>query len=729
MSTILHVDGFDHQSFSSNDFGGTSVGLYDTISNGGQITADVTNKRTGSACVSIVQDGLTITRLVKTVATQHGVLSFYVRIAAAPSVRSQIFHTAGAGAAFLIGVNTNGTVFANIGGSGEATGPLIADDEWHRIDLRWDSSADPYTWDVQIDGVDIDDEPITRTGLSAANVTSYGIGANTATHTLTCLYDDLIYSETLADFPLGGHRVLSLVPTSDGTHVLNSNIVLGDGSAIVNAYAALDEWPPTATTNHSDTITQPAIGASDYAEVRFPGPTLVSPETIHAVVGLAALGSDGTAANHGITRIVGDVTDDIYDGDMSETANHYRTKLLTAPTGGWTEAAITALRARVGFSTDAADDPEWRALMLMVAAVGEDEPEPPAPVVYTVTRRQNVGRNVQPLLTGLSIRDNRDPTAGYSIRSWHPRPKFSDLQPAKGGPIARPNAIDVALDEAARYGKAISIRLDCGRWSPTWAQEWGTVTITDRTGATFTCPQWWQQGYIDAYEELIERLAALYDGRILDITVSGTMTEYAEPLIRQAPQAATQATLEAAGFTTDLDAAAIEASMRAHAVAFESTRSVFAFNPAHTLNDGVWKVGDLNQTLEWIDMFCELLGKKHGIIGNDSLNMYRLENSANYVAMYDYMWTKRALGFPVAIQTATWDVVGGRLIEAMQYARRHKVHLLELPLKFATAETSGAYQGQPDLASQDLIDLWDRRFTANARPHHRTRHHLNVDAG
>ncbi len=372
MATLTWVDSFDHQVASTVTY--TSKAFYDQIGRAPGVTFDTTNQRTGAACLQIVQDGVTATFISKTVSTNMIVVSFYVRIATNPGNKSQFFHTLGATVNALVGVDTNGIVFANIGGAGEQDGVAdISDGNWHRIDIRYDTSGATHALDVEVDGTAL--TQVTSAQAGGSTITAYRIGSNTAAHTMTFQADDLVVSQTSGDFPIGDHRVELKVPNDDSADsVYGTNVMeQGDGTDLSGSnegYQYLNEWPPTTGTNNADTVTQAANGTGNFVEVEFEDVSLGAGESLLGVVmGRAAIQSDGTSSNNGTTRFVDGSNAtllDLYSGDQSDTALRYLAQLIPAPGGTWDTTEVNAIACRVGLSSDANPDPEWAALAIEV---------------------------------------------------------------------------------------------------------------------------------------------------------------------------------------------------------------------------------------------------------------------------------------------------------------------------------------------------------------------------
>ena len=358
------IDGFDHQALSVNRFGGaTTTGLYVQVDNvpGMSFIAG----RTGGLALRVASSG-TATRLKKEFAANggHRIFSAYLRVAGALTNQIEVFDCGfGASGADLRINTTTGAIVPSIGGVIKTTGPVVADGQWHLIDWYLDSSANPWVMRYAVDGVQ---QPM-ETQAIAADTTSnsnFWFGHSTTAPGQAFDYDDFVYSSNPASYPIGPHKVLTLVPDHDGTHNAGTNVMeneTGTDIGVTNAWSELDEWPPTL----AGYVQQAATGASNYAEAGFPDTT---EETVWGAEVVAAMFSAGTTANSATTRIVdsnagGATVVDIYTGDMSETVAHYRRVMVPITDVG----QFNALRVRMGFATSVGSIPRWDALMLQYA--------------------------------------------------------------------------------------------------------------------------------------------------------------------------------------------------------------------------------------------------------------------------------------------------------------------------------------------------------------------------
>lgn len=379
MASLVYCDGFEHQVVAAATppgYGNGNQKLWNQGNNFNNVTAS-TGRRASTFAYHLVETGAVAVNVGKTwvgateisggaaasAAARTCVVSFYVKIAAAPGVTSSIFMAflATGGNTFL-GMDATGHFVAQrLGGGSQATAGTYADGAWHRIDVRIDTTANPWLVAWSVDGVA---QTTLSEAVAAEDIASIRFGSSQTGHNLTFDVDDWVVSATSADYPLGEYAVKALVPTGDGTHVAGTNIIEANGGAdigVVTAFDLVDEWPPNTT----DWVQQVAIGATNYAEVTFADPDAA--DTIALVQGLAAVFSASTAANNLTMRIVdsgGATLADIFSGDVSDTTLRYQsTKVALNPTN----AALAGYKGRIGFSSDASPVPQCSALMLQYA--------------------------------------------------------------------------------------------------------------------------------------------------------------------------------------------------------------------------------------------------------------------------------------------------------------------------------------------------------------------------
>lgn len=362
MPTLTWLDSFYHQQQGAT-FYGTNAGIYDTSNRSAGLSA-VTGRRPEAFALQVVEDGVTATRVGKTIAAGNRTLveSFYFKVSATPSVDSN-FWQAIATINGQIGISaTTGTVFYTSGsGVVKTVAGNWADGAWHRVDVKFVTSATPYTLDLFIDGVSQTQHVSNAT--TAADITESRLGSNTATHTLTVQITDWVRSVTSGDYPIGAHRCLALIPNADGTHSWTSTHMGTEAglvaSSATNLFQSVDEWPANLT-DYIQAGTSTTSG--EYAEVAMldAWPS----ETVWAARSVAAIFSAGTAANSATTRVVDAANAtklDLYVGDQSDTSLRHQATMIPSVTDATT---LNGLKWRVGFPTDSNPQPEWSALLI-----------------------------------------------------------------------------------------------------------------------------------------------------------------------------------------------------------------------------------------------------------------------------------------------------------------------------------------------------------------------------
>jgi hypothetical protein len=75
-----------------------------------------------------------------------------------------------------------------------------------------------------------------------------------------------------------------------------------------------------------------------------------------------------SAADNGKTSIFDGATETvIFSGDMSQTALQYKSATITPAAATWSQAALSGLVARVGYSTDSSPNPYWDSIIAEAA--------------------------------------------------------------------------------------------------------------------------------------------------------------------------------------------------------------------------------------------------------------------------------------------------------------------------------------------------------------------------
>lgn len=249
------------------------------------------------------------------------------------------------------------------------------------------------------------------------------------------------------------------------------------------------------------------------------------------------------------------------------------------------------------------------------------------------------------------------------------------------------SSIDNFVNTAAAKNCNVYIRMFAGPDCPTWLNDRvGTVTIVNEyDGVTNDVVQWWKPEVRTAYRDLMQTLAARYDGtnrpdnsRILAITMSRCMTTYAEPFIRELSSAETRANLRAAGYTGELDKVCQIETVQDHAEIWQRTRSSFAINPYQNLTATDWNT-DMAFTFDFMDQAHQILGPRL-LLQNNSLRPIDLLGgvNGNYGKLYDKMHELFMAGATIGFQSAQFVRQDNRWKEALQQATDYGASYVEL---------------------------------------------------
>jgi hypothetical protein len=316
-------------------------------------------------------------------ATGHRIFSLYFRCSNIPSAQAAFLDENIGGSGADISVTTVGKLRHSLNGvvMDIDTSPVVADNQWHLLDVYYNTTANPWVLRYALDGVENRRRMAAHVAADTGSATTLWIGHQTTATGATFDYDDLIRSTVAADFPLGAHKNLWLVPTFDGTHAAGSNVIeANDGTdiGVATAFDLMDEWP----ANTADYVQQVANGGSNYAEVGFTD--IPTSENVYGVMGyMAGFASAVSAMTGADTRIVTDLGvphgASMFTGDMSETALHYRVDNKLGPSGNpWSPLQVNRLRMQVGRATDvSSSQPRWSALGIAVCVDDRANPVPP----------------------------------------------------------------------------------------------------------------------------------------------------------------------------------------------------------------------------------------------------------------------------------------------------------------------------------------------------------------
>ena len=335
-------------------------------------TFSTTTVRTGSRSLR-VNPTLGAQRGTATISSANKFIArVYIRFTTLPTLTTDLFTS---GASRRPGVYFNSVDsklyagYTNVTAQLGATGVAVTTGIWYRVEMKLDSSANPWTIDVQVDGAVTGQQ---TNALAAENTADFACGIVNFSPTADMFYDDVLVSQTLADYPLGAGHGNARVPTADGTHNIVTAFKRGTTStsitnATTTAYQLVDEIPVSmgATDDYIAQVENAGDG-TEYAEQDYANTGETQAPTAVEVLtgGHAASGNPCNGKwqinDNGTISLTQQLT-------TPGTAGVWKTtQFATAPSTGvaWTLALLDAIRTRCGYSTDANPDIYFDSVMI-----------------------------------------------------------------------------------------------------------------------------------------------------------------------------------------------------------------------------------------------------------------------------------------------------------------------------------------------------------------------------
>jgi predicted ribosomally synthesized peptide with SipW-like signal peptide len=345
--------------FESGAVSAVGSGLFDEVHTvGGTPVAQSTVKRNGDYSLRIAKNNAGASYVLQDLGGTSGVERLAVRFATLPTADLDRFMGMGiaAGNSFRVGyiASTNKLEVHFANGPKVAASSTVTAGAWHVIELNVNVGANPRTADWRIDGV-------AQTGTSSAEAASTFAsvhwGSVNPSDVFTADYDDVLVSQTPADYPLGDGKVLALRPNSSTGPSVFSN----DDATAVNAtsHTRLDDNPIDSTADH---VYQNAISGTSYVELGFENTTETCFNGVSAVMAHHSA-SSAQATNAKTSVLDGSTESVVYSANMVSTALAYRSAIAT-PAGQWTTSAVNGLVARFGYTTAGEVVPRWDALLV-----------------------------------------------------------------------------------------------------------------------------------------------------------------------------------------------------------------------------------------------------------------------------------------------------------------------------------------------------------------------------
>jgi hypothetical protein len=376
--TIVGADNFTHQSFVGNLAAPPAAADRRIWSQGpgtwSSFDSGVT--RDGRGSMKLAMDGTNAAHNVKNIPTTNKVLVFsvYIRATTTASVVTNMLMAVMPSNSGAIRADTSGVFSAQVGGGTVRTSTVsYTDGVWHRIDARFDSTGTTWTLDWAIDGVA--QTAASLAGMVATDITGVRLGSATAQAAMDIWYQDLVWSFTSGDHPIGAHRVLTLLPNGDGTHNLSgvgdmdfdtTAISVTDAFGRTDVYTGINTWP----ANLGNFVEDLAGASTEYTEHTFED--ISGSPTVWGAYGYAAASASTTTLCTITVRFVDSggatVFNLLNDEDVSETTlRFWFGKVVDNPAA----STVNGYKVRIGLSTDVAPDPRVDAVMLQYAIAGD----------------------------------------------------------------------------------------------------------------------------------------------------------------------------------------------------------------------------------------------------------------------------------------------------------------------------------------------------------------------
>lgn len=315
-----------------------------------------------------------------TVSTQVVVARFYIYFTTLPTTNRvyPLFCGTGnyGGVSFEV---SDSKIYARTNSVSGSTGFTVSTGQWYRVDMKLNTSANPWTCDIQIDGTAIGQA---SSATAAQTITQIRLFVSSANWTGDFYIDDLVISYTSADYPIGKGKVNHFVPVADGTHNIagaddfeRSNTGTDITNATTTAYQLVDDVPlDTGTSGDFINMVAPP-NAGDYVECVFgPAPNISTPtQPPRAVEVIAAIAQASTATGNMEIRLNDNgTTDAVYSatGVAGVTTTNYKRKhYANAPTGPWSLSGngnFNNLKVRFGSpaAVDALPDQFFGSIMI-----------------------------------------------------------------------------------------------------------------------------------------------------------------------------------------------------------------------------------------------------------------------------------------------------------------------------------------------------------------------------
>jgi hypothetical protein len=355
--TPVWINGMEHGSTQTPDIFSQTLGV---------ANYDATVAHTGTGSLKVSKSS-SISYIRKAISGNTQVLHFALRIASLPTgdvTLASLDSTIGTDLLIRYQAATQKLALQWGTGTAVAASSTVTTATWYTIDIKTSTAVSPLTASWQIDGVDQPDASSTAAATGQGNL-HFGTSASESP-TYVINFDDIFYSRTLADYPLGDIRIRALHPDSGGTHN-NAGAFRNNGDTAIDADSWMRIDDPSIFGGNADYVKQVAADTSGYLEFGFENTSETCIRGVQAYASLGSLSSQGNTLKSSVFD--GSTERVVYSGGSPCGACTQPKNVLVAPAASaWTQAAVNGLVMRNGYASANTPQAFWSALMLEYAA-------------------------------------------------------------------------------------------------------------------------------------------------------------------------------------------------------------------------------------------------------------------------------------------------------------------------------------------------------------------------
>lgn len=259
-----------------------------------------------------------------------------------------------------------------------STGFVVATGIWYKFSILAQRDLTNYVATIRIDN-STDLGSVSAANTTSSTSTALFIGYSGANWSGDVYLDDISVSSFIEDYEnMGNGRIVSFVPSSDGTHTATStHITKGTtgtpvGTAITSATTDAFNWVNNrpllgGATDNTRLINQQTVAAIEYVEFGIEQTTqIVPPRAIEVLVAHMEAAAQNCTSITKLNDNGTEVTVFSKSGAGSNNVDVFERASfpVMADNAKWTLARFKALKLRYGYSDDATPDVYCRGLMI-----------------------------------------------------------------------------------------------------------------------------------------------------------------------------------------------------------------------------------------------------------------------------------------------------------------------------------------------------------------------------